>query len=123
MPQSAYPKPLVWIGSSRKDLKTFPEEVQDVFGYALHVAQMGGKHPDAKPLKGFGGAGTLEIVDDHQGDTYRAVYTVKLRGIVYVLHAFQKKSTTGIATRKEDIDLIKQRLKQAQELYKQEYGK
>jgi phage-related protein len=123
MPQSAYPKPLVWIGSSRKDLKTFPEEVQDVFGYALHVAQMGGKHPDAKPLKGFGGAGTLEIVDDHRGDTYRAVYTVKLRGMVYVLHAFQKKSTTGIATRKEDIDLIKQRLRQARELYKQEYGK
>jgi phage-related protein len=123
MPQSAYPKPLVWIGSSRKDLKTFPEEVQDVFGYALHVAQMGGKHPDAKPLKGFGGAGTLEIVDDHQGDTYRAVYTVRLRGLVYVLHAFQKKSTTGIATRKEDIDLIKQRLRQARELYKQEYGK
>jgi phage-related protein len=123
MPQSAYPKPLVWISSSRKDLKTFPEEVQDVFGYALYVAQMGGKHPDAKPLKGFGGAGTLEIVDDHQGDTYRAVYTVKLRGMVYVLHAFQKKSTTGIATRKEDIDLIKQRLRQAQELYKQEYGK
>lgn len=122
MPQSAYPKPLVWIGSSRKDLKTFPEEVQDVFGYALHVAQMGGKHPDAKPLKGFGGAGTLEIVDDHQGDTYRAVYTVKLRGTVYVLHAFQKKSATGIATRKEDLDLIKQRLRQAQELCKQEHG-
>jgi phage-related protein len=123
MPQATHPKPLVWIGSSRKDLKAFPEEVQDVFGYALHVAQMGGKHPDAKPLKGFGGAGVLEIVDDHQGDAYRAVYTVKLREIVYVLHAFQKKSTIGIATRKEDIELIKQRLRQAQELYKQEYGK
>ena len=123
MSETAQPKPLVWIGSSKKDLKTFPEEVQDLLGYALYVAQMGGKHPDAKPLKGFGGAGVLEIVDDHQGDTYRAVYTVKLREVVYALHAFQKKSTTGIATRKQDIDLIKQRLRQAQELYKQEYGK
>src|SRR4249920_1788548 len=123
MSETAQPKPLVWIGSSKKDLKTFPEEVQDLLGYALYVAQMGGKHPDAKPLKGFGGAGVLEIVDDHQGDTYRAVYTVKLREVVYALHAFQKKSTTGIATRKQDIDLIKQRLRQAQEHYKQEYGK
>jgi len=123
MSETAQPKPLVWIGSSKKDLKTFPEEVQDLLGYALYVAQMGGKHPDAKPLKGFGGAGVLEIVDDHQGDTYRAVYTVKLREVVYALHAFQKKSTTGITTRKQDIDLIKQRLRQAQELYKQEYGK
>lgn len=123
MSETAQPKPLVWIGSSKKDLKTFPEEVQDLLGYALYVAQMGGKHPDAKPLKGFGGAGVLEIVDDYQGDTYRAVYTVKLREVVYALHAFQKKSTTGIATRKQDIDLIKQRLRQAEELYKQEYGK
>jgi phage-related protein len=123
MSEAARPKPLVWIGSSKKDLKTFPEEIQDVLGYALYVAQMGGKHPDAKPLKGFGGAGVLEIVDDHQGDTYRAVYTVKLREVVYALHAFQKKSTTGIATRKQDIDLVKQRLRQAQELYKREYGK
>jgi len=123
MSETAQPKPLVWIGSSKKDLKTFPQEVQDLLGYALYVAQMGGKHPDAKPLKGFGGAGVLEIVDDHQGDTYRAVYTVKLREVVYALHAFQKKSTTGITTRKQDIDLIKQRLRQAQELYKQEYGK
>lgn len=113
---------LVWIGSARKDLKTFPEEVQDLFGYALYLAQMGGKHPDAKPLKGFGGAGVLEIVDDHQGGAYRAVYTVRMRESVYVLHAFQKKSVAGIATRKEDIDLIKQRLKQAQELYKREHA-
>lgn len=88
MPQAARPKPLVWIGSSRKDLKSFPEDVQDVFGYALYVAQMGGKHADAKPLKGFGGAGVLEIVDDHQGDTYRAVYTVRLGEVVYALHAY-----------------------------------
>jgi phage-related protein len=84
---------------------------------------MGGKHPDAKPLKGFGGAGVLEIVDDHRGSTYRAVYTVRLSEAVYALHAFQKKSAAGIATRKQDIDLIKQRLKQAEELHRQEYGK
>jgi len=73
MSEPAKPKRLIWIGSSKKDLKTFPEEVQDLFGYALYVAQMGGKHPDAKPLKGFGGAGVLEIVDDDQSGTYRAV--------------------------------------------------
>jgi phage-related protein len=84
---------------------------------------MGGKHPDAKPLRGFGGAGVLEIVDDHRGSTYRAVYTVRLSEAVYALHAFQKKSTAGIATRKQDVDLIKQRLKQAEELHRQEYGK
>ncbi len=84
---------------------------------------MGGKHPDAKPLKGFGGAGVLEIVDHHQGDTYRAVYTVRLSDAVYALHAFQKKSTVGVATRKQDVDLIKQRLKQAQEIHRQKYGK
>jgi phage-related protein len=121
--ETAKPKPLLWIGSARKDLKTFPEEVRDLFGYALYVAQLGGKHPDAKPLRGFGGAGVLEIVDDHQGGTYRAVYTVRLREVVYVLHAFQKKSTAGAATRKEDVALIKQRLKRAQELHEQEYGK
>jgi phage-related protein len=123
MAQTPQPKPLVWIGSSRKDLRSFPEDVRDLFGYALYVAQMGGKHPDAKPLKGFGGAGVLEIVDDHQGSTYRAVYTVKLSEAVYALHAFQKRSTAGIATRKQDVDLIKQRLRQAEELHRQEYGK
>ena len=123
MPKTLYPKALVWIGSTRKDLKIFPEDVQDVFGYALHLAQMGGKHPDAKPLKGFGSAGVLEVVDSHEGNTYRAVYTVKIGDIVYVLHAFQKKSASGIATRKGDIDLIKQRLKQAYAHHEQEYGK
>jgi phage-related protein len=117
----AAPKPLVWIGSARKDLKTFPEEVQDVFGYALYLAQLGGKHPDAKPLKGFGGAGVLEIVDDHQGGTYRAVYTVRMREVVYVLHAFQKKSAAGVATRREDVALIRQRLKEAQALHEREH--
>ncbi len=123
MPQTPQPKPLAWIGSSRKDLKSFPEDVRDLFGYALYVAQMGGKHPDAKPLTGFGGAGVLEIVDDHQGSTYRVVYTVRLGEVVYALHAFQKKSTAGIATRKQDVDLVKQRLKQAEELHRQEHGK
>jgi phage-related protein len=120
VPHGAQPKPLVWIGSSRKDLKSFPDDVQDVLGYALYVAQMGGKHLDAKPLRGFGGAGVLEVVEDHQGDTYRAVYTVTLKEVVYVLHAYQKKSATGIATRKQDIDLIAQRLKQAQAIHRKE---
>lgn len=88
-----------------------PEDVQDVFGYALHLAKTGQKHPDAKPLKGFGGAGVLEVVDDFQGDAYRAVYTVRFADAVYVVHCFQKKSTQGIATPKPDMELIKSRLK------------
>lgn len=86
-------------------------------GYALHLAQVGDKHQDAKPLKGFGGASVLEVVEDFDGDTYRAIYTVKIRDRVCVLHAFQKKSKAKIATPKQDIDLVKQRLKKAQELY------
>jgi phage-related protein len=93
-------KPVTWIGSARADLSSFPEEVKDAVGYALYVAQMGGKHRDAKPLRGFGSAGTLEIVENHAGDTYRVVYTVRLAGRIYVLHAFQKKSKTGIKTPK-----------------------
>ncbi|MEI6336781.1 MAG: type II toxin-antitoxin system RelE/ParE family toxin, partial [Methylococcaceae bacterium] len=89
-------KPLRWVASSKKDLMAMPEEVRDVFGFALHLAQMGQKHPDAKPLKGFGGAGVLEVVEDFQGDAYRAVYTVRIAGEVFVLHCFQKKSTQGI---------------------------
>lgn len=91
-----------------------PDDVQDVFGFALHLAQCGKKHDQAKPLKGFGGAGVLEVVEDHMGDTYRAVYTVKLGHAVYVLHCFQKKSTHGIETPKPDINLIRDRLKAAQ---------
>ena len=123
MPETPHLKPLIWIGSAKKDLKAFPEDVQDVMGYALYLAQTGSKHLDAKPLKGFGGAGVLEIVDSHDGNTYRAVYTVKFADAVYALHAFQKKSVRGIATRKEDIDLIRQRLKQAYAYHKQEQGK
>jgi phage-related protein len=102
---------LRWVGSAKKDLGAMPDDVQDTFGYALHLAQAGGKHSQAKPLKGFGGAGVLEVVEDHQGDTYRAVYTVRYAAAVYVLHCFQKKSTHGIATPKPDMDLIEARLK------------
>jgi phage-related protein len=85
----------------------------------LYLAQVGSKHPHTKPLKGFSGAGVLEIVDNFDGDTYRAVYTVKLAGVIYVLHAFQKKSKQGIATPQQDIELIKERLKRAEEHYKE----
>lgn len=108
-------KDLFWMGDSRKKLKGFPEDVREVMGYGLFLAEKGGKHPNAKPLKGFGGAGVLEIVEDHDGNTFRAVYTVKLANAVYVLHAFQKKSKKGIATPKADLDLIKDRLKQARQ--------
>jgi phage-related protein len=92
-----------------------PEDVIDVFGFALHLAQIGKKHDQAKPLKGFGGASVLEVVEDHMGDTYRAVYTVKITEKVYVLHCFQKKSTKGIETPKHEMDLIRERLKAAHE--------
>jgi len=110
-------KPLLWIGKALDDLKSMPEKVKDEVGFALHEAQEGKKSPNAKPLKGFRGAGVLEIVSNHDGDTYRAVYTVKFKNAVYALHVFQKKSKRGIATPKQDIDIIKQRLKQAQKHY------
>jgi phage-related protein len=91
--------------------------VQRVFGYALHAAQLGETPPEAKPLKGFGGAGVLELVEDHRGDTYRAVYTVRFATRIYVLHVFQKKSKRGIATPQRDIELIRARLKWAERLY------
>lgn len=90
-----------------------PAEVQDTFGYALHLAQTGGKHLQAKPLKGFGSAGVLEVVESEAGSTYRAVYTVKIAGAVYVLHCFQKKSTAGVSTPKPEMDLVRDRLKAA----------
>ncbi len=108
-------KSLIWIGSSRRDLKSFPAEVKDVMGYALYQAQVGLKAPSAKPLRGFGRASVLEVVEDYQTDTYRAVYTVKFAEWVYVIHAFQKKAKKGIATPKPDMDLIKRRLKVAEE--------
>ncbi|MGD1859483.1 MAG: type II toxin-antitoxin system RelE/ParE family toxin [Leptolyngbyaceae cyanobacterium] len=120
---SASPKTVEWIGSSLKDLQEFPQDVRQTMGYALYLAQCGEKHPSAKPLKGFKGAGVLEVVDGFDGDTYRAVYTVKLAQVVYVLHAFQKKSKQSIATPKQDVELIEKRLKQAKEHYSQNYSK
>src|SRR5580700_10199296 len=119
LPDDAQPKPVRWIGSSRDDLKDFPEHVRQRVGGALWEAQIGLKAPYAKPLKGFGGAGVLEIVDDFDGDTFRAVYTVRFAKVVYVLHAFQKKSKRGIATLKAELDLIDRRLKRAREDYEQ----
>jgi phage-related protein len=116
------PKPLRWVGSSKKDLRRFPDEVQRVTGYALWLAQLGVKHTDAKPLAGFGGAGVLEVVEDYDGDTYRAVYTVRLAGAVYVLHAFQKKSRPGIATPAHEMDLVRARLKQAEQIHARKAG-
>jgi phage-related protein len=111
-------KPVIWLGSSRKDLREFPAPVQDHMGYALYVAQLGGKHRDAKPLAGFGGAGVLEVVKDYRGDTFRAVYTFRYAGAVYVLHAFQKKSKIGRETPRHDMELIQQRLRQAEQIAK-----
>lgn len=106
-------KPLIWLGSSKKDLSALPKEVQRFFGFALDFAQRGEKHDDVKVLKGFGGAGVLEVVENDIGGTYRAVYTVKFEEAVFVLHAFQKKSKQGIATPKEDMEIIRNRLKVA----------
>src|SRR6266852_1389665 len=103
-------KQLRWIGSSRKDLKSFPPEVRSDVGYALYAAQNGETDPATKPMKGFGGASVLEIVAPFDGNTWRAVYTVRFRGVVYVLHAFQKKSKSGTATPKQEIEVILRRL-------------
>jgi phage-related protein len=101
------------VGSARADLRALPEKVQDTFGYALFRAQEGKRHPQAKPLHGFGGAGVLEVVEDHDGGSYRAVYTVRLAGAVYVLHVFEKKAKHGIATPRHEMDLVKTRLRAA----------
>ena len=106
-------KPLKWIGSAKRDLDAMPEDVKDVFGHAIDLAQAGGKHQDSKAMSGFGSAGVLEVVEDYRSDTYRAVYTVKFAGWIYVLHCFQKKSKSGIKTPKEDLALINVRLKAA----------
>jgi len=112
-------KPLFWIGRAYDDLLACPSEVRRTFGFALGLAQHGGRFVDAKPLKGFGGAGVLEVVEDWQTDTFRCVYSVKFAGAVYVLHTFQKKSKTGSKTPKQEIDLMKERLKRAEEHYRQ----
>ena len=110
-------KPVVWMGSSRDDLRAMPQRVRRDIGQALYTAQQGETDPAAKPLKGFGGARVMEIVERHRGDAYRAVYTVQFAEAIYVLHVFQKKSKRGIATPKPDLDLIKRRLAEAGRLY------
>ena len=116
-------KPAIWIGSSRDDLRAFPDEARRVMGFAINDAQNGDEHPRAKALKGFGGRSVLEVVDDEDGDTYRAVYTVRFAAVIYVLHAFQKKSKKGIETPRRETELIKARLKIAEAHYRENYGK
>lgn len=115
-------KPLLWVGSSKQDLMAFPESVQDEIGTALSVAQFGGKHPNAKPWRGEG-PGVFEVVEDHRGDTFRAVYTVQFERVVYVLHAFQKKSPSGVRTSRRDVELIARRLNEARKDFEVRYGK
>lgn len=112
------PRLVVWIGSSRRDMQAMPREVRRSFGVALYAVQIGLTPPIAKVLKGFGGAGVLELIEDDAGGTYRAVYTVSYASAVYVLHVFQKKSTRGKQTSQRDIDLIRERLKRANEIHK-----
>ena len=113
------PRPVRWVGASKRDLLAFPRSVQRSIGYALYAAQCGDQDPAAKPLKGFGGRSVLEIIEDDIRGTYRAVYTVRFRDAIYVLHAFQKKSKKGIETPKQDIDLIHQRLTLAEQDHKE----
>jgi phage-related protein len=115
-------KPVHWIGSSRQDLRDFPAEARRDIGFALSFAQAGRKHSSAKPLKGFKGSGVLEIVEDHRGDAYRAVYTVRFALAVYVLHVFKKKSKSGIATPRYEMELVERRLKAAAVDYEQRYA-
>ena len=112
-------RPVIWVGSSRRNLRGFPGEVRREIGQALFTAQQGETDPSAKPLRGFSGGAVLEIVADQVGGTWRAVYTVRFREAIYVLHAFQKKSKRGIATPKKDIDLIRQRLAEAERLHRE----
>jgi phage-related protein len=115
-------KPLEWVGSSRADLKRFPEPVQKEMGHALHLVQAGETPFQAKPLRGFCGARVVELVERHDGNAYRAVYTVNFAEAVFLLHAFQKKSKRGISTPKAELDLVKQRLRTAAEFYGKHYG-
>lgn len=106
-------RPIIWIGSSLRDIRLFPAEIRRDIGYALFAAQEGETDPEAKPLRGFSGGGVMEIIAHHKGDTWRAVYTVRFSEAIYVLHALQKKAKRGIATPKKEIDLIHQRLAEA----------
>lgn len=112
-------KALAWIGSSKKDFTDFPVGIKKEMGHALYIAQEGGKHKNAKPLKGFRGANVLEIVEEDEAGTYRIMYTVQFEYVMYVLHAFQKKSKTGIKTPKQDMDLVEIRLNWARQKYKE----
>ena len=112
-------KPLIWIASSYKDLMELPNEIKLGFGYALSLAQSGLRHPSTKILRGFGGSGVIEVIETDEGGTYRAIYTVKFEQVVFVLHCFQKKSKKGIATPKEDMDLVNARLKMAAKIAKE----
>lgn len=115
-------KPVEWIGSSYKDFIAFPDPVQNAMGHALYLAQIGKMHISAKPLKGFGGAGVVELAESDAHGTYRAIYTVRFANAVYVLHAFQKKSKKGIKTPTEEIDLVRRRLKIAEADHRTRYG-
>src|SRR4051794_39107714 len=115
-------KPLDWVGSSKRDFLSFPERVKSAMGNALGLAQFGGKHPHAKPWKGRG-SGIFEVVENHDGNTYRTIYAVRFKEVVYVLHAFQKKSPKGIKTAQIDVELVAQRLRTAQQDYEARYGK
>jgi phage-related protein len=122
---SSSEKPLHFVGSAREDLRAFPLEARQAIGHALFAAQVGSKHPSAKPLRGdpaFRSATVMEIVEPFDGNAFRAAYTVQFAGVVYVLDAFQKKSTKGISTPKADIDRIKRRLKTAKEHFQTNYG-
>jgi len=112
-------RPVIWVGSIRRDLRAFPRQVRGDIGQALYAAQLGETDPAAKPLNGFGGRFVVEVIADHAGDTWRAVYTVRFAEAIYVLHVFQKKSKKGIATPKKDIDLIYRRLAEAERLHRE----
>ena len=119
MPDPVTPRPVTWVGSSRRDLKRFPQPVRRDFGLACYAAQRGETDPAAKPLKGFGGTRVMEIVDRHDTNTYRAVYTAQFDEAIYVLHAFEKKSKSGSTTPKSEIDLIRRRLTEAERLHRE----
>jgi phage-related protein len=115
-------KPLHWVGSAKRDFLSFPAAVKDDMGNARGIAQVGGTAPTVKPWKGLG-PGVLEVVESHEGNAFRAVDTVRFEKAIYVLHAFQKKSPSGVRTAKRDVDLVEQRLRQAQRDYEEHYGK